>query len=153
MLTLENIKSEFNFIDAYMDESECYQNIENYEGHGTFCDIYFTSTGKIVMQEQVDIYNKFKQNFKSYLPKINQKIQTTLTNSELSKEDKIKNSILYFEVIEIPQSSQKYDLILICSKTYKKLFFFRQMITLRVEFKDENITSIKRTTDSTKDNY
>lgn len=152
MLTLENIKSEFTFIDAFTDDSECYQNSETFEGYGDFCDVYFVSLNKNIRQEQIDVYNKFKQNFKDYLPKIEQKIQSSLSNSELSKEDEIKNSILYFEIIQIPQSNRKYDLVLVCSKTYKKLIFFRQTITLRVEFKNENIISIKRTTDSTKDN-
>ncbi len=152
MLTIQNIISDFTFINTLTGNSESFHNIEIFSGHGNFCDLYFVSKNKEVKKEQIDTYNKFKQNFKDYLPKIEHKILNSLTNSEMNKEDEIKNSILYFDVIQIPQDNLKYDLVLVCSKTYKKLFFINKTIILRVEFKNENIVSIQRSTDSTKEN-
>ena len=146
MLTLKTIKSEFS------DLTECYQNEEQFEGHGDFCDVYFVAEKKEVKQSQVDVYNSFKQNFKSYLPKIEDKIKNSLTHYESNKADEIRNATLYFDVIQVPQDNPKYDLVLICSKYYKKFLFLKQTITLRVEFKNGTIVSIKRTSDSTKDN-
>ncbi len=152
MLTLEKIKSEFSFIDALFGETQSYHNTDTFEGHGEFCDIYFVSVNKEVKAEQIEVYNNFKMNYKNYLQKIEREILNSLNSSELSKETEIQNAILYFEVIQISQGNPKYDLVLVCSKTYKKFMFLKKDITFRVEFKNENIISLQRTSDSTKDN-
>ena len=62
MLTIETIKNNFTFINAISGETECYQEIEQFSGHGKFCDIYFISNQKELTQKQVDIFNDFKDN-------------------------------------------------------------------------------------------
>lgn len=152
MLTLEKIKSEFSFIDALTGETQSYHNTDTFKGHGEFCDIYFVSVNKEVKAEQIEVYNNFKMKYKNYLQKIDHEILNSLNSSEQSKETEIKNAILYFEVIQISQGNPKYDLVLVCSKTYKRFMFLKKDITFRVEFKNENIISLQRTSDSTKDN-
>ena len=152
MLTLEKIKSEFSFIDALTGETQSYHNTDTFKGHGEFCDIYFVSVNKEVKAEQIEVYNNFKMKYKNYLQKIDHEILNSLNSSEQSKETEIKNAILYFEVIQISQGNPKYDLVLVCSKTYKRFMFLKKDITFRVEFKNEKIISLQRTSDSTKDN-
>lgn len=152
MLTLEKIESNFSFIDALFGDKQCFHNIDNFEGHGELCDIYFDCANKKVSAEQIEVYNNFKINYKNYLEKINREILNSLNSSELSKEDEIKNSVLYFEIIQVSQGNPKYDMVLVCSKTYKRFIFLKKDITFRVEFKNDSIISLKRTVDSTKDN-
>jgi len=154
MITIEEIKRDFSFIEALTGNSECYMNSETFEGHGNFCDIYFNSFNRELKQSQVDAFNEFKQNPKKYVNEIEQYISSTLSNSESSKVEEISNADLTFDVIEIPQDNIKYDLVLICGKTYKQFLFFKKNIGLRVEIKSGRINSIQRKGkwDSQKDN-
>ncbi|SHO63893.1 hypothetical protein [Algoriphagus zhangzhouensis] len=152
MLTIEKIKKDFSRITAWTGNSETYHDSPIFEGYGNFCDLYFISKDKQIKQEQVDKYNEFKENFKSYLPDIEKYILSSLKNSEVNLENLIRQTKLTLEVIEIPFDNFNYDLVLVCGKTYKKFFFLTKNIDIRVEFKNGRIKSIQRKKDTTEEN-
>ena len=75
-----------------------------------------------------------------------------MSSSEQRKVDEIRNSMLSFDVIEISQDNPKYDLVLICGKTFRSFLFFKTNIDLRVEFKNGKIKSVKRSYNTMEDN-
>ncbi|WP_461791421.1 hypothetical protein [Pedobacter sp.] len=152
MLTIEKIKKDFSYIKAWTGNSETYHDSPIFEGYGNLCDLYFKSKDKQIKQEQVDKYNEFKENFKSHLSDIEQYILSSLKNSEVNIENTIRQTKLTLDIIEIPFDNFKYDLVLVCGKTYKKFFFLTRNIDIRVEFKNGRIKSIQRKKDTTEDN-
>jgi len=144
MITIEEIKRDFTFIEALTGNSECYMNSETFESHGNFCDIYFDSTNKELLQSQVDVFNKFKKDSKKYMTEIEELISKNLSNTESDKLKENSKADLIFEVIQIPQDKMKYDLVLICGKTYRQFLFIKKNISFRVEIKSGQIYSIKR---------
>lgn len=152
MLTIDQIKNDFSYIKALTGNSEVYHDSPIFEGYGKLCDLYFKSKDKEIKQEQVDKYNEFKENFKSYLPEIEKYILSSLKNSEINLETTIKQTRLTLDIIEIPIDNFKYDLVLVCCKTYKKFFFLSKNIVIRVEFKNGRIKSIQRKKDTTEAN-
>lgn len=152
MLTTETIKSEFSYITAWTGSSESYHNTDKLLGHGELCDIYFNSKSGMLLQAQVDTYNDFKINYNKYSSEIEKYIIDNLNSNQHSQIEKIKDSLLLFEVISIPQENVKYDMVLVCSKSYKHLMFFTKNISVRVEFINRKIQSIKITNDTTVDN-
>jgi hypothetical protein len=70
MLTIDKIKRDFSYVKAWTGNSEVYHDSPIFQGYGNLCDLYFKSKDKQIKQEQVDKYNEFKENFKSYLPDI-----------------------------------------------------------------------------------
>ena len=152
MLTIDKIKRDFSYIKAWTGNSEVYHNSSIFEGYGNLCDLYFKTKDKQIKQEQVEKYNEFKQHFKSYLPDIEKYILNSLKNSEVRLENSIRQSKLTFDMIEIPFDNLKYDLVLVCGKTYKKFFFLTRNIDIRVECKNGQIKSIQRKKETTEDN-
>lgn len=152
MLNIEKIKKNFSYIKARTGNSEVYHDSPIFEGYGKFCDLYFKSKDKKLKQEQVDKFNDFKENFKSYLPEIDRFILSSLKNSEVNLEDTIRKSKLTLDIIEVPYDNFKYDLVLVCGKTYKKFIFLTRNIDIRVEFINGRIKSIQRKKDTTEDN-
>ena len=152
MLTIEKIKSDFSHITAWTGNSEVFHDSLVFEGYGNLCDLYFKSKDKQIKQEQVDKYNEFKQNFKSYLPEIESYILSSLKNSESNLKEVIGQTRLMLDVIEMPYDNFKYDMVLVCGKTYKKFFFLTRNINIRVEFKSGRIKSVQRKKDTTEDN-
>ncbi len=152
MLTIEKIKKDFSYIKAWTGNSEVYHDSPVFQGYGNLCDLYFKTKDKQIKQEQVDKYNEFKQNFKSYLPEIEKYILSSLKNSEINLENKIRQTKLTLDIIEIPFENFKYDLVLVCGKAFKKFFFLTRNIDIRVEFKNGRIKSIQRKKDTTEDN-
>lgn len=152
MLTIEKIKKDFSHIEAWTGNSEVYHNSRIFQGYGNLCDLYFKSNDRQIKQDQIEKYNEFEENFKSYLPDIEKYILSSLKNSEVKLENTLRQSKLTLDVIEIPFDSQKYDLVLVCGKTYKNFFFLTKYIDIRVEFKNGRIKSIQRKKDTTKDN-
>jgi len=143
-MTIEEIKRDFTFIEALTGNSECYMNSETFEGHGNFCDIYFNSTNKQLLQSQIDVFNEFKKDLKKIVAEIEELISKNLSSTESSKSEEIGGAELTFDVIEIPQDNIKYDLVLVCGKTYKQFLFFKRNISFRVEIKSGQIYSMKR---------
>ena len=152
MLTIEKIKSNFSYIKAWAGNSETYHDSVIFEGYGNLCDLYFRSNDKHIRQEQVDKYNKIREGFKNYIPEIENYLLNSLSNSEMNLKDTIKHSKLTLDIIEIPYDNFKYDLVLVCGKTYKKFFFLTRNIDIRVEFKHGEKKSIRRKKDTTEDN-
>ena len=152
MLTIENITSNFSYIKAIFDNSESYHNTDNYFSLGDFTDIYFESINKNVNQEQIDIYNNFKLNHTKYLTEIEEYFIKHLDKYESNHIEQIKQKELYFDVIFIPNKNENYDLALICSREYQKYFIFKKSISLRVEIKNNSISSVKRPKNITKEN-
>lgn len=139
MLTIQKIKTDFLHITAWIGNSETYHDSPIFEGYGNMCDLYFKSKDKRIKQEQVDKYNEFREGFKNYLPEIENYILSSLKNSEMNFKDIIRQTKLTLDIIEIPYDNFKYDLVLVCGKTYKKFLFLTRNIDIRVEFKNGKI--------------
>lgn len=152
MITIEKIKSDFSYIKAKFGDSEVYHSSPIFEGHGNLCDLYFKAKDEQVKQEQVDKYNQFRSKYKDYLPEIESYLLSTLKKSERKLQTQINESTLFIDVIEVPFDNFKYDLVLICGKTFKKYLFIKENIAIRVEFKDGVIKTIQRKKDVTNDN-
>jgi len=152
MLTIDKIKKDFSYIKAWTGNSEVYHDSPIFEGYGNLCDLYFKSNDKKIKQEQVDKYNEFRERFKNYIPEIEIYILNSLKNSEINIREQIQETTLTLDVIEIPFDNYKYDLVLVCSKTYKKFYVLKETIAIRVEFKNGKIKTIKRKKDTTEDN-
>ncbi len=152
MLTIDNIKKDFSYIKALTGNLEVFHYSPIFQGYGNLRDLYFKSKDKQIKQEQVDKYNEFKENFKNYFPEIERYILSSLKNSEVNLEDSIRQAKLTLDIIEIPFENFKYDIVLVCGKTYKKFFFLKGNIDIRVEFKNGRIKSIQRKKDTTEDN-
>lgn len=152
MLTIEKIKTDFSYITAWTGNSEVFHDSPVFEGYGNLCDLYFKSNDKQIKQEQVDKYNEFRESFKNYLPEIESYILSSLTNSEMNLRDIISETKLTLDIIEVPFDKSKYDLVLVCGKTYKRFFFLTRNIDIRTEFKNGRIISIQRKKDTTEDN-
>lgn len=152
MLTIHKIKTNFLYKGSLKGDFGLYYNSSVFEGFGNLCDVYFVSKNKAINQEQVDIYNDFKTDFKKYLPEIESYILGSLKRSEISIKEEINKCKLTFDIIEIPLNVFKYDLVLICGKTYRRFFFITRNIDIRVEFKNGRIESIQRKRDTTQDN-
>lgn len=152
MLTIEKVKNNFSYIKAWTGNSETYHDSPVFDGYGNLCDLYFKAQDKNIKQEQVDKYNEFRKDFKNYLPEIERYILNSLRNSELDLKDIIEQTKLTLDIIEVPFDNFKYDLVLVCGKTFKKFFFLTKNIDIRVEFKNGRIKSIQRKKDTTEDN-
>jgi hypothetical protein len=152
MLSLEKIVNEFTYTKALIDDAESYHDIDIFEGHGAFCDLYFRSKSKTIKQEQVDIYNNFKRNYLNTIKEIELFIHHNLDDSEKNKVEIIKKSVLNLDVIELPFDSLKYDMVLVCGKSYKNFILFKKNIDIRVEFKDGKIKSIQRKKNTLEEN-
>lgn len=150
LLTIEKITTDFAYVKSW-EGGEVYQDPLVFIGHGNFCDVYFRNIKKQITQKQVDDFNAFVAEHKKYVPEIEDYISTQLNSIERRKKDDIRDSILDFEVIEVAYENPKYDLILICSKTYAWLLF-KKHITIRVELKNGQIKTIRRPKDITIDN-
>jgi transcription termination factor NusB len=144
MLTQETIQKEFTYIKALTGNSECFQGIESFPKHGNFCDIYFITSNKLITQTQVDHFNIFKQNYNEYSERIENKIESILNQAELSRLKEIQESILSFDVLEIPKENPEYDFMLVCKKSITRYLILRNNISFHVEFKNGEIKSIYR---------
>lgn len=152
MLTKKIIESEFSFVDSIFGNAESYCGTDIFDQHGDSCDIYFSSMNRNVTQTQIEIYNSFKKGFKKYLPEIEKYIIHKNNPSQEKLSNSIRDSILCFDVVHVPQNNPKYDLVLICSKTIKRFLWFKSNMPIRVEIRNECIISIKTTNDTTRDN-
>ena len=150
MFTIQKIKDNFHLSKTFSfnENIGSYTETltEEFSDFGGFCDIYIEEFNNEILQNQVDVFNKFLQNFKNYLPQINSYIFSNLTAFEKDTDNE-----LIFDVVFVPQNNSKYDLVLICGKKIKFLFLDRR-ITLRIEFKNGLVKTIKRTNNSTEDN-
>lgn len=152
MLTIAKILQEFTYIKAWTGSAECYHETATFEGQETFCDLYFNAVPKQITQQQVDLYNDFKQNFNKYLYELESYMQLHLTTTEARSAAKIQEAALQFDVIEMPRDNYKYNMVLVCSKNYRKFRFFKRSISLRVEFLNRIISSIEKKAATTEEN-
>lgn len=150
MFTIEKVKKDFKLSKtiSFKENKGSYTETltEQFSDFGCFCDIYIQEFENEILQNQIDTFNYFLDNFKSYLAQINAFVFSNLKSFERNTENQ-----LVFDVIFIPQNNSKYDLVLVCGKKINFLLFNKQ-ITLRIEFKDNFIKSIKRTNNSMEDN-
>ncbi len=150
MYTIQKIKEEFHLTKtiSFIENKGSYTETltEEFIDFGGFCDVYIQEFNDEILQNQVDIFNDFLLNFRNYLPQINSYVSSNLETFEKDTDNK-----LTFDVVFVPQYSSKYDLVLVCGKKIKWLFLSKE-ITLRIEFKDNFIKSIKRTNNSLEDN-
>lgn len=152
MLTLEKIKKDFTYIKAWTGDTSIYHSDFVFEDTGEFCDLYFSSENKLIRQEQVDVFNRFQLNFKDFIPEIDKFINSNLRFYESRNSELIERTKVAFSVVSVPYDTSKYDLILVCGKTYRSFLFFKKDIDIRVEFKDGKIKTIQRKKDTLEDN-
>jgi hypothetical protein len=152
MLTIEKVKTDFSYRQAWTGNSETYHDSPIFQGYGNLCDLYFKSKGKQIKQEQVDRYNEFRNSFENYLPEIESYILSSLKKSEQNLKDTIRLANLNLDIIELPFENHEYDMVLVCGKTYKKFFFLTRNIDIRVEFKNGRIQSMQRKKDTIEEN-
>ncbi len=152
MLSIENIKTNFSYIKALAGGHASYHNSVVFTGHGDICDLYFESKNDEIRQGQADSYNQFASSYKRYLEEIERYILDRLTRSETKRTDTIRNTVLRMDVIEIPYDNPKYDLVLICGKSYRGFLFLKEDINVRIEFSNGAIQSMQRKRDIMKDN-
>lgn len=152
MLSIENIKTDFSYIKALSGGHASYHNSVIFEGYGDMCDLYFESKNEKINQGQVDSYNQLASSYKRHLKEIERYILDGLTQSETKRIDKIQNALLRMDVIDIPYDNPKYDLVLICGKSYSSFLFLRKEIAVRVEFSNGAIQSMQRKRNVMKEN-
>ncbi|MFT3920287.1 hypothetical protein [Cloacibacterium sp.] len=150
MYTIQKIKEEFHLTKAisFIENKGSYTDTltKEFVDFGGSCDVYIQEFDDEMLQNQVDVFNNFLLNFRNYLSRINSYIFSNLNAFEKDTDNELS-----FDVIFVPQTNLKYELILVCGKKVKFLFLNRR-ITLRIEIKNGLIKSIKRTNNSTEDN-
>lgn len=150
-LSIELVKSEFSFIRSWTGNQENYHGTYFFPHQAHFCDVWFVSPKKAVVQAQIDRFNTFVTSYEQYFDSIDEFLLRNLSPLEWKSFNKINEADFEFEVIQVPFNRDKYDFVLVCSKNYKWLLWKRS-ITIRVEFRNGRINSMKRTEDSTEDN-
>ena len=75
MFTIQKIKDNFYLSKTFSfnENKGSYTETltEEFSDFGGFCDIYIEEFNNEILQNQVDVFNNFLQNFKNYLPQIN----------------------------------------------------------------------------------
>ncbi len=117
-------------------------------------DIYMRSENGSVSDEQVESLNRFLVEYQSTESLIKASFHKYFTRFEDKRSRELISLPIMLEVLDIPLRGRKYDLVLICSICYKKFGFINRSITLRVEMKNGEIQSTRRTSsdDSIKEN-
>jgi|GEM_PF-1654404 len=139
-LSVEKIKNDFIFVNGIKDT---FEGSINFSTRNSPCDVYIRANKENVEQNQIDKINRFQLNYKSYYKEIDAYITNHLKLIERRNISKIMNSKLNFDIIEIPQKTDQYDLLLICSKRYNS-FIFKRMISIQVNIRNGRIKEIKR---------
>jgi hypothetical protein len=152
MLTTEIIRNEFSYVKAWTGDAEAYHNAEVYDGYSNLCDLYFKSGNKDIKEEQIAVYNLFRTHLGAYLSEVENHLLENPGSFEKHKAEEIRNAALTLDIIEVPYDNGKYDLVFVCSKTYKNFLFFKQEINVRIELRHGKIQSIQRKKDVTEDN-
>jgi len=146
IITLEKVVQNFNKIKSF------YFSEVNYDIGGSFFDLYIWTSENRISENQIKIYNELIKNFDKYSIEINDFIQSTYSNYEIKKLDKLNNLKLNIDIISIPYNNENFEAVLVCGKQYKLFGFLKKNIDVRVEFKYGNINSIERKPDTTKEN-
>jgi hypothetical protein len=151
IITVNNIEKEFTLVESIFGDLKNYHREIEYMGFGKFCDVYLMCEEK-PNKNQIDILNKFNENYKEKLAEIDKLIikKKNLTDSE--QIEKIKNSMLYLDVIFIPEKNPKYEMVIVCSKTYKSMYIFKKTINIRIEYKNGQIKSSEIKKNTAEDN-
>lgn len=153
--TKENIETGWAYVEPYFGEANPnYHNMQSIDDMSCDTDIYLGSEKKEVLTKQVLALNEFVENYASYQMKFYAIVERNLTESERTKKESILSKNLNLEVLSVPYNNTDYDIAVICSIDYKRLLFFKNSISLRVEIKDGKIKSARRTstTDSVNEN-
>ncbi len=151
IITENNIEKEFTLVESIFGNLKNYHREIEYLGFGKFCDVYLMCEEK-PNKNQIDILNDFNENYKEKLTEVDKLIIKKMNLTDSEQIQKIKNSILYLDVISVPEKNQNYELVLVCSKTYKSMFIFNKTISIRVEYKNGQIKSSEIKKNTTKDN-
>ena len=104
MLTLETLLREYSLVGS--GSSESYHNVEVFDGFGELCDVYFGSENGNVKDEQIMVYNLFKDSYKKYANEIDLFMQSSFDRSEQKRSAKINDTVLRFDVIDVPFENQ-----------------------------------------------
>lgn len=139
-LSVEIIKNDFTLITGDVDT---FTGSINFSSRNTACEVYLRAAGENVEQSQVDKINRLQLDYKSHYKEIDSYILSNLKLKEHRYYTKIANSYLDFDIIEVPQETDQYDLMLICSKRFNSLIF-KRTINIQVEIIDGKIHKIGR---------
>ncbi len=142
----QQIRRDFEKNRNKSSNPEVYYRIlrSDFEEYGGFCELYVEAENGTIETEQVVLLNDFMDKFKSFIPEILQFINLNLKPFEKLIQPVIDKAVFTIDVIDIPKNRSGYDVVMICGKTYRLLFWKRE-IAIRVEFQNGRIQSMKRT--------
>lgn len=146
ILTLDRIKQDFSLINSF------YFSEVSYNHDGKFFDLYLWANENEISESQVEIYNRLTKNLDEYVNEINSFLESTYSNFERKKLEKLNNKKLGIDVISIPNNNENYEAVLVCGKQYKLFGLFKRVIGIRIEFKNGTINSMERKSNTIKEN-
>ena len=152
LITERIIEKEFTLVESIFGNLKNYHREIDYLGFGKFCDVYLLCEEK-TNNKQIEILNHFNENYKEKLAEVDKIIIKKLNLTDSEKNEKIKNAMLYLDLISIPEKNPKYDLVVVCSKSYKSNYIFNKTISIRVEYKNGQIKSSEIKKNTIEDNY
>ncbi|RCU42653.1 hypothetical protein EIZ47_07370 [Chryseobacterium lacus] len=146
MFVPQQLRRDFEKNRNKTSNPEVYHKIlkSDFEDYGGFCELYVEAQNGIIETEQVVILNDFMEKYQHFIPEIRQFINLNLKPFEKLIKPIIDKAAFTIDVIDIPKNHSQYDVVMICGKTYRFLFWKKE-IAIRVEFQDGRIQSMKRT--------
>lgn len=153
MIIPQQVKRDFEHTKRKTGNDEVYHKVmkSDFAEYGGFCDLYVDAVNGQIETSKVVLLNDFVANYKTFIPEILDYLNNSLNPFEKKIKWLIDRAKFTIDVIDIPAENSKYDLVMICGKSYN-FFFVKGEIALRVEFKDNAIKSIQRKSDITEDN-
>jgi len=103
------------------------------------CDVYFD----VLSQKHIDILDSFVSDYKKNIDRINGGLMEFLNITDSAEIDNFLNNSLDLDVIKIPESTNDYDLVVICSKS-SKVLFFKTKKSYAIEFKNKIVVRVTK---------
>lgn len=150
-LTKDIVYSKFHYVNSIFGNLENYHmQIKLFPTSEDEIDLYFKSKDKNIQAYQLETFNDFIKLFKG--DEIEKTFMNSFSKNEENLYEKGRISKTYYEILQVPYRNTNYDLILVCSKEYKRFLFSKKQISIRIEFKNGKINSFERKSDTTKEN-
>lgn len=142
------IYQQFDYIKSPDETKEQYHSYANlFKDSKEKTDIYFESGEKKIKEAQIEVFKRFIQSFE--VADLEAFFKVTYSDKEFTYYHKGKISRTYLEVISLPFETDRFDLILICSKEYRQSLINKKTISIRFELLNNKIKSAERTTNTT----
>lgn len=122
-LTQTSIYKNYDYVKSLIGNNENYHNrTKLFANDDDEVEIYFEAKSETIELYQVETFNKFIRSIKRN--EIENYIFKSYTDNEIDKNRNGKISKTYFEIIQVPIDNNNFDLVLVCSKEYKKTLVF-----------------------------